>query len=128
MGDDPMMRDANDSDYTLKLVEYEVIEGKGGVKSGGRKVKKSTYRVIKDDYPQIYHLDVGAMYPNIILSNRLQPSAIVDPEFCAACSYNDPENKCAGLDGKVPTRETCSCNEEGLERPGIPHFKPLPPL
>jgi hypothetical protein len=28
--------------------------------------------------PIIYHLDVGAMYPNIILTNRLQPSAIVD--------------------------------------------------
>ena len=28
--------------------------------------------------PIIYHLDVGAMYPNIILTNRLQPSAMVD--------------------------------------------------
>ena len=27
--------------------------------------------------PIIYHLDVGAMYPNIILTNRLQPSAMV---------------------------------------------------
>lgn len=27
--------------------------------------------------PLIYHLDVGAMYPNIILTNRLQPSAMV---------------------------------------------------
>lgn len=27
--------------------------------------------------PVIYHLDVGAMYPNIILTNRLQPSAMV---------------------------------------------------
>ena len=26
--------------------------------------------------PIIYHLDVGAMYPNIILTNRLQPSAM----------------------------------------------------
>lgn len=54
-------------------------------------MKKSSYRVIKDllpcisvqssmfedDFPLIYHLDVGAMYPNIILSNRLQPAAIV---------------------------------------------------
>ena len=31
--------------------------------------------------PIIYHLDVGAMYPNIILTNRLQPSAMVD-EVC----------------------------------------------
>ena len=28
--------------------------------------------------PLIYHVDVAAMYPNIILSNRLQPVAIVD--------------------------------------------------
>jgi DNA polymerase epsilon subunit 1 len=28
--------------------------------------------------PLIYHIDVAAMYPNIILSNRLQPVAIVN--------------------------------------------------
>lgn len=28
--------------------------------------------------PLIYHVDVAAMYPNIILSNRLQPVAIVN--------------------------------------------------
>merc|ERR1712217_235450 len=38
--------------------------------------------------------DVGAMYPNIILSNRLQPAAIVTKEFFNACSYNDPANNC----------------------------------
>lgn len=81
--------------YKLKMVEYEFIEGAGGVKdANAKRVKRATHRVIKDDYPMIYHLDVGAMYPNIILSNRLQPSAIVDPEFCAACTYNDPANKC----------------------------------
>lgn len=40
--------------------------------------------------PIIYHLDVGAMYPNIILTNRLQPSAMVDDETCAACDFNKP--------------------------------------
>ncbi len=30
-----------------------------------------------DEVPLIYHLDVAAMYPNIILTNRLQPSSIV---------------------------------------------------
>ncbi|KYQ91238.1 putative DNA polymerase epsilon subunit A [Tieghemostelium lacteum] len=44
--------------------------------------------------PLIYHLDVGAMYPNIILTNKLQPSAIVTEEDCASCVYNKPENKC----------------------------------
>ena len=44
--------------------------------------------------PYIYHLDVGAMYPNIILSNRLQPSAIVDDATCAACDFNQAKNGC----------------------------------
>ncbi|XP_048467692.1 DNA polymerase epsilon catalytic subunit A [Rhincodon typus] len=44
--------------------------------------------------PLIYHLDVGAMYPNIILTNRLQPSAIVDEATCAACDFNKPGAYC----------------------------------
>jgi DNA polymerase epsilon subunit 1 len=42
--------------------------------------------------PLIYHLDVGAMYPNIILTNRLQPPSMVTPETCAGCCYNTPDN------------------------------------
>ena len=34
------------------------------------------------------------MYPNIILTNRLQPSAIVDDAICAACDFNQSKNKC----------------------------------
>ncbi|XP_048254478.1 DNA polymerase epsilon catalytic subunit A-like isoform X1 [Haliotis rufescens] len=44
--------------------------------------------------PIIYHLDVGAMYPNIILTNRLQPPAIVDEATCAACDFNKPGALC----------------------------------
>ncbi|XP_061624174.1 DNA polymerase epsilon catalytic subunit A isoform X2 [Phyllopteryx taeniolatus] len=44
--------------------------------------------------PLIYHLDVGAMYPNIILTNRLQPSAMVDEATCAACDFNRPGATC----------------------------------
>ena len=44
--------------------------------------------------PVIYHLDVGAMYPNIILTNRLQPSAIVDESDCSACDFNKPGARC----------------------------------
>ena len=40
--------------------------------------------------PILYHLDVGAMYPNIILTNRLQPSAIVDESVRSACDFNKP--------------------------------------
>uniref|UniRef100_A0A1I7UZR9 DNA polymerase epsilon catalytic subunit n=1 Tax=Caenorhabditis tropicalis TaxID=1561998 RepID=A0A1I7UZR9_9PELO len=44
--------------------------------------------------PRIYHLDVGAMYPNIILTNRLQPCAMVTEEICMGCSYNKPDAEC----------------------------------
>lgn len=42
----------------------------------------------------IYHLDVGAMYPNIILTNRLQPISIVNDDVCVRCDFNNDENKC----------------------------------
>ncbi|CDF35655.1 unnamed protein product [Chondrus crispus] len=41
-----------------------------------------------NEKPLIYHLDVSAMYPNIILTNRLQPHAMVTPAQCAACDFN----------------------------------------
>ena len=46
------------------------------------------------EQPVIYHLDVGAMYPNIILTNRLQPSSMINETDCAACNYNKPEALC----------------------------------
>ena len=49
---------------------------------------------IRSETPAIFHLDVGAMYPNIILTNRLQPSAMVNEQDCAACYFNKPEAKC----------------------------------
>ncbi|KPJ13920.1 DNA polymerase epsilon catalytic subunit A [Papilio machaon] len=48
----------------------------------------------RDENPLIYHLDVGAMYPNIILTNRLQPSAMVNSSICAVCDYNRPDAVC----------------------------------
>jgi len=44
--------------------------------------------------PLIYHLDVAAMYPNIILTNRLQPVAVVNQRICAACDFNREGNNC----------------------------------
>ena len=44
--------------------------------------------------PLIYHVDVAAMYPNIILSNRLQPVAIVNEQICAGCVFNKESNDC----------------------------------
>jgi DNA polymerase epsilon subunit 1 len=48
----------------------------------------------RKEEPVIYHLDVAAMYPNIILTNRLQPTAIVDDSICATCDFNRAENAC----------------------------------
>lgn len=48
----------------------------------------------RTDPPLIYHLDVAAMYPNIMLSNRLQPDSIVDESVCAVCDYNRPGKTC----------------------------------
>eukprot|EP00775_Hariotina_reticulata_P007932 gene7932-8128_t len=48
----------------------------------------------REEVPLIYHLDVAAMYPNIILTNRLQPSAVVTDEDCAACDFNKPGKTC----------------------------------
>ncbi|KAF9543309.1 DNA polymerase epsilon catalytic subunit [Mortierella hygrophila] len=44
--------------------------------------------------PSIYHLDVAAMYPNIILTNRLQPDSIIDESTCAACDFNRVGKEC----------------------------------
>ncbi|XP_011498886.1 PREDICTED: DNA polymerase epsilon catalytic subunit A, partial [Ceratosolen solmsi marchali] len=49
---------------------------------------------LRTEKPVIYHLDVGAMYPNIILTNRLQPYAMVDESICATCDYNKPGALC----------------------------------
>jgi DNA polymerase epsilon subunit 1 len=48
----------------------------------------------REEEPLIYHLDVAAMYPNIILTNRLQPVAIVSESTCASCDFNREENNC----------------------------------
>lgn len=48
----------------------------------------------RDECPLIYHLDVAAMYPNIILTNRLQPPSIVTDDVCAACDFNRPGKTC----------------------------------
>ncbi|PKK17899.1 hypothetical protein A306_00000059 [Columba livia] len=60
------------------------------------KVKLNSLKDVPNriECPLIYHLDVGAMYPNIILTNRLQPSAMVDEATCAACDFNKPGTNC----------------------------------
>ncbi|CAF4116254.1 unnamed protein product, partial [Rotaria sp. Silwood1] len=41
----------------------------------------------------IYHLDIDAMYPNIMITNRLQPSAVVNSTICAQCDLNRPNGR-----------------------------------
>nr|CAD1820134.1 unnamed protein product [Ananas comosus var. bracteatus] len=48
----------------------------------------------REEHPLIYHLDVAAMYPNIILTNRLQPPSIVTDVVCTACDFNRPGKNC----------------------------------
>ncbi|KAG6376841.1 hypothetical protein JVT61DRAFT_1867 [Boletus reticuloceps] len=60
---------------------------------------QSALELIRDnprrtDKPLIYHLDVAAMYPNIMLSNRLQPDSMIDESVCAVCDYNRPGKTC----------------------------------
>ncbi|KAJ2836120.1 DNA polymerase epsilon catalytic subunit [Coemansia sp. 'formosensis'] len=49
---------------------------------------------VRSEGPLLYHLDVAAMYPNIILTNRLQPDAIVTEAVCASCDFNVPGKEC----------------------------------
>lgn len=73
-----------DQVLNLEEVKSEIIE----------KLKRLRDCPSRLENPFIYHLDVGAMYPNIILTNRLQPSAMVDEATCAACDFNKPGARC----------------------------------
>ncbi|CAK9301987.1 unnamed protein product [Gordionus sp. m RMFG-2023] len=61
-------------------------------------ISSTLYTISKTDSlneaPKIYHLDVGAMYPNIILTNRLQPYAVVNETTCAKCTFNVAGSDC----------------------------------
>ncbi|KAG0248938.1 DNA polymerase epsilon catalytic subunit [Mortierella polycephala] len=48
----------------------------------------------RTENPSIYHLDVAAMYPNIILTNRLQPDSIIEESTCASCDFNKVGKEC----------------------------------
>ncbi|GJJ12948.1 hypothetical protein Clacol_007195 [Clathrus columnatus] len=66
-------------------------EVKGQIQRALEEMRDHPVRV---DEPLIYHLDVAAMYPNIMLSNRLQPDSVVDESVCAVCDYNTPDKTC----------------------------------
>ncbi|VDO97023.1 unnamed protein product [Soboliphyme baturini] len=68
------------------------------------------------DTPLIYHLDVGAMYPNIILTNRLQPTAIVNDRICAVCDFNKPKARCQKSMEWMWRAETSPANRSEYQR------------
>ncbi|EJD53603.1 DUF1744-domain-containing protein [Auricularia subglabra TFB-10046 SS5] len=71
------------------VTNYEDI--KSQIQSALEEMRDNPMRM---DKPRIYHLDVAAMYPNIMLSNRLQPDSVVDEATCAVCDYNRPGKTC----------------------------------
>lgn len=71
------------------VVNYDEV--KHQIQSALEEMRDSPARF---DRPLIYHLDVAAMYPNIMLSNRLQPDSVVDESVCAVCDYNRPGKTC----------------------------------
>eukprot|EP00915_Cephaloidophora_sp_WS-2016_P002313 GHVH01003096.1.p1 GENE.GHVH01003096.1~~GHVH01003096.1.p1 ORF type:complete len:2649 (-),score=391.16 GHVH01003096.1:322-8268(-) len=68
--------------------------------------------------PLIYHLDVGAMYPNIILSNRLQPTVMVTDEDCRACEWHAEQDSC-----RKPLPWQCKGEYFPLKRPQVQLIK-----
>lgn len=71
------------------VVNYDEV--KSGIQAALELMRDNPIRF---DKPLIYHLDVAAMYPNIMLSNRLQPDSAVDESVCAVCDYNRPGKTC----------------------------------
>ncbi|KAF5381777.1 hypothetical protein D9615_005436 [Tricholomella constricta] len=72
-----------------QVTNYEEV--KAEIKAALELMRDNPKRI---DKPLIYHLDVAAMYPNIMLSNRLQPDSMVDESVCAVCDYNRPGKTC----------------------------------
>nr|GMD12608.1 DNA polymerase epsilon catalytic subunit A-like [Ipomoea batatas] len=87
-----------DLQYAIKVegkMDLENVTNYNEVKNAiTEKLMKLRDEPIREENPLIYHLDVAAMYPNIILTNRLQPPSIVTDEVCTACDFNRPGKNC----------------------------------
>ncbi|KAJ8911871.1 hypothetical protein NQ315_012537 [Exocentrus adspersus] len=75
-----------------KTLEHAIVEEEGVPLDCVTNLEEE--QPLRLERPLIYHLDVGAMYPNIILTNRLQPSAMVNETVCASCDFNKPGANC----------------------------------
>ena len=82
----------------LKItMKYNTLEGKANIKV--KAAVAACLQQLKDtpsrmERPKIYHLDVSAMYPNIMITNRLQPDSMIDESVCASCDFNRPGKTC----------------------------------
>ncbi|CAG8438673.1 3204_t:CDS:10 [Ambispora gerdemannii] len=70
--------------------------------------------------PAIYHFDVGAMYPNIILTNRLQPDAIRAKTKNNLCNH-----KVSGISCDRPMNWTWRGEVFSLNKDEIEHCRSL---
>ncbi|KAK4760568.1 hypothetical protein SAY87_005461 [Trapa incisa] len=87
-----------DLQYAIRVegkMDLETVSNYDEVKNTIReKLASLQDNPVREECPLIYHLDVAAMYPNIILTNRLQPPSIVTDEICTACDFNRPGKNC----------------------------------
>ncbi|KAI9311051.1 hypothetical protein BX666DRAFT_2032324 [Dichotomocladium elegans] len=84
--------------FTIEVEEKQKIENIVDYDEVRDKIKTQLEQLrdnpIRHEGPLIYHLDVAAMYPNIILTNRLQPDAMIEESTCATCEFNRPGKTC----------------------------------
>ncbi|OJJ51408.1 hypothetical protein ASPZODRAFT_57001 [Penicilliopsis zonata CBS 506.65] len=71
------------------VVNYDEVKGQISEKLLNLKATPK-----RDERPSIYHLDVASMYPNIMITNRLQPDSMIQESDCAACDFNRPGKSC----------------------------------
>ncbi|SCU99256.1 LAME_0G02454g1_1 [Lachancea meyersii CBS 8951] len=71
------------------VTNYEEIEEQ--IKNQLVDFKTNTKR---NEFPLIYHVDVASMYPNIMITNRLQPDSVKSDRDCAGCDFNRPGKAC----------------------------------
>ncbi|KAG2195066.1 hypothetical protein INT47_003932 [Mucor saturninus] len=84
--------------FTIQVEEQKSLDDIANYEEIKAQIKKELEelrdRPARQEPPLIYHLDVAAMYPNIILTNRLQPDAMVDESECATCEFNTTDKTC----------------------------------
>ncbi|OIR58010.1 MAG: DNA polymerase epsilon catalytic subunit A [Amphiamblys sp. WSBS2006] len=80
--------------FRQRGIQQDDVENYGEAKNHFARLLEEAMRGKRTETPQIFHYDIAAMYPNIILTNRLQPFAITNPQKCAACDFNTPDGNC----------------------------------